>query len=95
MDPFYWWGWGHGWAWMLVPALLVLCAMLTPGRLAHGRRHVESAIERLHRGYGTGEISSQQYQDMKRSTNEILNRRYATGEISAGQYRELKPTLNV
>ena len=95
MDPFYWWGWGHGWVWMLFVALLALCAILVPGRLAHSRSHVESEIERLHRRYATGEISSQQYQDMKRRMNEILDRRYATGEISADQYRELKRTLHV
>ena len=94
MDPFYWWGWGHGWGWMLALAFLVFCAILVPGRLAHSRSRVESAIEKLHRRYATGEISAQQYQDMKRSTNEILDRRYATGEISADQYREMKRTLN-
>jgi uncharacterized membrane protein len=94
MDPFYWWSWGHGWAWMLAMAFLVLCATLMPARLARSRSHVQSAIEKLHRRYATGEISAEQYREVKRSTNDILDRGYATGEIPAGEYREMKRTLN-
>jgi uncharacterized membrane protein len=94
MDPFYGWSGGHGWVWMLAMAFLVLCATLMPGRLANGRSHVHRAIEKLHRRYATGEISAEQYREMKRSANETLDRGYATGEIPADEYQAMKRTLN-
>ncbi|GIX47184.1 MAG: hypothetical protein KatS3mg131_1395 [Candidatus Tectimicrobiota bacterium] len=74
-----WGSWGIGmmltmvlfWAALIVALVLLVRWLLsagTPGR--HGGRHAESALEILQRRYARGEISRQEYEDMRRVLRE-------------------------
>jgi putative membrane protein len=73
MDP-YWWG-HHmfGWMWIFPLAFFILCMIFVfaflfrgPGWFGrHGDRR-ESARDILDRRYASGEITGEQYEEMKR-----------------------------
>lgn len=74
MDPYYWswWGWGHTWMWIFPLIFFGLCAYFMfamSGGMGHhwARSGGESAGEILDRRYAKGEISREQYQEMKRT----------------------------
>lgn len=74
MDPSYWWGHGFGFMWLL--PLLFLIVMIVflfrggPGFFWRGGWREdgrESAREILDRRYASGEITKEQYEEMKRT----------------------------
>lgn len=77
MEPYQWWwhGWGFGWGFMWIFPLLFLIVMvlfLFRGPWWMGRSHGhsdtrETAREILDRRYASGEITKEQYEEMKRT----------------------------
>lgn len=74
MDPYYGWWWhGFGLMWIIPLGFLIVLAILLlrggPGYWFRGYDRGEgreSAREILDRRYASGEISKEQYEDMKR-----------------------------
>ncbi len=80
MDPFYWWGWGHGFGWMGIIPFIILGVCLL---LAFGFRR--SACF----GYDATRAAGDE------SARAILDRRFAKGEINKQQYEEMKHALEI
>jgi putative membrane protein len=77
MEPYQWWWHGMGFMWMfplLFLVVLVLCvALFVRGPWWSGRghergsEHRETAREILDRRFASGEITKEQYEEMKRT----------------------------
>jgi len=77
MDPYCWWGhgFGFGWMWIFPLIFLVICLFFAfgfflrgPGRFRQDAGRAgsdESAREVLDRRYAKGEITKEQYEEMK------------------------------
>ena len=77
MDPYYWGPHFFGWMWIFPVTLLVICLGFLfvflfrgPASWSRGPWHIqdrgESAQEILDRRYARGEITKEQYEEMKR-----------------------------
>jgi len=77
MEPYHWgWGWqgmGFGWVFpfILLIVLIVVVVLLVRGsgygRSQDGGGHRETAREILDRRYASGELTREQYEEMKRT----------------------------
>ena len=73
------WGYGPGWAWMMLMPLLWLVLIAV----------IVWAVIRLVRPPGDGERGRQH----RETPQEILDRRFASGEIDAEAYRQARAHL--
>jgi putative membrane protein len=72
MEPEYWWHGGWWFLWILPVLILVAFAILFVGdprsrwhRIREHAKHADTARDILDRRYATGEISREQYEEMR------------------------------
>jgi putative membrane protein len=73
MGPNYWWGHGFGFMWVVPLLFLAVCVFFMRGMFGRssgggsGRTQPDSAGEILDRRFANGEISKDEYEDMKKA----------------------------
>jgi putative membrane protein len=73
MDPNYWWGHGFGFMWIVPLLFLAVCLFFMRGMFGWGpggrssRTQSDNAREILDKRFAMGEISKDEYEDMKKA----------------------------
>ena len=75
MEPTLWWGHGFGFMWLVPLIFFVVCVFFMRGMFSRGgcgmhddkTRHKDSAREILDKRFTRGEITKEEYEEMKQS----------------------------